>query len=83
MARRQLILPELGLGDQPIKISLWLVEPGAQVFRGDSIVEVLAGAAVVDLPSPVDGYLAEVLAEEDETVHTGQALAVIESSEDF
>lgn len=81
MPRHDLTLPDLGLGDQPIKISVWLVDRGAQVKEGDPVLEVLAGEAVVDLPAPVDGVLLKRFVAEDEPVQVGQRLAVIESEE--
>ena len=78
MSYCDLILPELGIDDRPMKVSLWLVEKGAPVAQGQPIVEILAGSATVDLPSPADGYLVKKLVGEDEAVGVGQRLAVIE-----
>jgi len=78
MARRELILPDLGLDDQPIVAGLWLVECGSRVSAGDPLLEVLTGSALIDLPSPADGMLAEMLVDEDDPLRPGQPLAVIE-----
>ena len=78
MSRRNIVLPDLGFGDQPIVVSLWLVARGATVSRGDAVVEILCGSATVDLPSPADGILIERLATEDEAVVVGQCLGVVE-----
>jgi len=82
MSRRALILPDLGLGDRPISVSMWLVDRGVQVFEGDPLVELLAGEATVDLPSPATGVLVKKLATEDDVVRVGQRLAVIETLDD-
>jgi pyruvate/2-oxoglutarate dehydrogenase complex dihydrolipoamide acyltransferase (E2) component len=74
-----LTLPDLGMGDQPIVLSLWLVKRGAHVAEGEPLVEVLAGAATVDLPSPADGVLVEKSADAGNVLAVGQHLAVIES----
>ena len=79
--RAPLKLPELGMGEIPITVSLWLVEPGERVIEGDRVVEILAGAATVDLPAPTSGVLAEVLVDEDEPVNVGQTLGYIEPEE--
>ena len=71
-------LPDLGLSDQPVTLSLWLVQPGESVLAGDRVVEILAGPATVDLSSPADGVLRETFAEEDEPLAPGQLLAIIE-----
>jgi pyruvate/2-oxoglutarate dehydrogenase complex dihydrolipoamide acyltransferase (E2) component len=36
------------------------------------------GSAAVDLPSPANGVLVELLVEEDEQIEVGQLLAVVE-----
>jgi len=80
MPRHALILPELGVEQGPILLSMWLVEQGSRVAEGEQLVEVLAGPATVDLPSPVDGVLVEMLVEEGDELTVGQPLAVIEST---
>ena len=75
--RTPLTLPDLGMGEIPITVSLWLVEPGERVIEGDRVVEILAGAATVDLSAPTSGVLAEVLVDEDEPVTVGQTLGYI------
>ena len=76
-----LVLPDLGIDGQPIVASLWLVEQGDRVEVGDRVLEVLAGAATVDLPAPAGGLLAETLVAEDEPLRVGQRLAVIEGDD--
>jgi len=78
----EITLPELGAEGEPIAVSLWLVEPGTEVAEGDPVVEILTGAAVVDLPSPADGVLIERLVEEDDQVEVGQVLGIIEADDD-
>ncbi len=74
-----LVLPDLGLDEQPIALSLWLVKRGGRVVEGEPIAEVLAGEATVDLPAPADGVLAEKLVAEGDSLAVGQRLAVIET----
>lgn len=79
MTRHELTLPDLGLPDTPVALSLWLVELGAEVLEGDRVVEILAGAATIDLPAPATGRLVEQLVLEDEILTTGQTLGIIEA----
>ena len=65
------------MGDVPVLASVWLVEVGAEVTEGDRLLEVVAGAVTVDLPSPATGRLAEVFVGEDEPLVVGQLLAVV------
>jgi pyruvate/2-oxoglutarate dehydrogenase complex dihydrolipoamide acyltransferase (E2) component len=81
MARYELTLPDLGIDDQPIRASLWLVKQGARVAEGDPVLEVLCGGATVDLPAPRDGILVEKLVAEDDILKVGQTLGVIETSD--
>ncbi len=79
MPRIDLRLPDLGLGDQPISLSNWLVSRGARVEQGEPIAEILAGPATVDLPAPASGVLVKRLADVDDPISVGQVLAVIET----
>jgi pyruvate/2-oxoglutarate dehydrogenase complex dihydrolipoamide acyltransferase (E2) component len=77
MSRHNLVLPELGLGDRPIVLSMWLVKQGGVVVQGDPVVEVMAEGVTVDLPAPADGVLVEKLVADGEPLSVGQRLAVI------
>jgi pyruvate/2-oxoglutarate dehydrogenase complex dihydrolipoamide acyltransferase (E2) component len=79
MSLHEVILPDLGIEDQPISVSSWLVRKGAQVSEGEPVVEVLCGCATVDLPAGVTGVLIEKRAAEDEAVRIGQTLGIIET----
>jgi len=80
MSYIDLILPELGMGDRLVKVSLWLVDQGAPVSLGQPVVEILVDSATVDLPSPTDGYLTRKVVREDEHIEVGQRLAVFENA---
>ena len=82
MTRHEVILPDLGLDNQPVSAGLWLVQQGRRVAAGDQLLEILAGSVVLDLSAPADGVLTERLVEEDSPLQTGQRLAVIESDDD-
>jgi pyruvate/2-oxoglutarate dehydrogenase complex dihydrolipoamide acyltransferase (E2) component len=76
------ILPDLGIGpDVPIVVSHWFVARGARVWEGDRLVEVLAGAATFDVPSPVSGRLAEIRGLEDDRVEAGSVLGLVATAE--
>ena len=79
MDSKRLTLPDLGLDDEPIVLSLWLVKERTRVEAGDPVVEVMAGCVTVDLPAPSDGILATKLANEGDRLVVGQQLAIIEA----
>ena len=76
--RHPIILPDLGLADSPVKLSLWLTPLHAQVVEGDRVVELVSGEVTVDLPAPVTGQLVEQLAGEDDILEVGQQLGTIQ-----
>ena len=78
----KLCVPDLGMGDRPIRVSLWLIRRGSPVVEGDPVVELQAGEATVDLPSPISGTVIRRLVGEDEVVQVGQPLAIIEVDKD-
>jgi pyruvate/2-oxoglutarate dehydrogenase complex dihydrolipoamide acyltransferase (E2) component len=79
-ARVPLLVPELGVRDMPVAVSLWLVPAGAAVMAGDRVVELVVGGATVDLQAPIDGRLVAQLADEDERVAAGRVVAEFEAS---
>lgn len=79
--RVPVVVPDIAVGG-PLQVSLWLVPRGASVLAGDRIVELLAGAATIDLEAPVAGRLMRRLVDEDDTVGPGTVLAEIEPAED-
>ena len=82
MTRFELYVPELGLGPTPITVGAWLVRRGQRVERGESVVELVTGDAVVDLEAPADGVLLRKCAGEDDAVAVGDRLAVFDRAED-
>jgi pyruvate/2-oxoglutarate dehydrogenase complex dihydrolipoamide acyltransferase (E2) component len=78
--RHELTLPDLGAGDMPVTVSLWLVDVGDEVSQGDRLLEVLFGSVSVDLPSPADGVLIEARVDEDDVIRPGQVLGVIRAA---
>ncbi|MEX0670457.1 MAG: lipoyl domain-containing protein [Pirellulales bacterium] len=79
--RAQLVVPDFGLGDVPLAVSLWLVPMGATVLAGDRVVELVSGAATIDLEAPVSGRLVAQFADEDEAITAGATIAEFEVDE--
>ena len=66
MGYQELRLPELGIDQGPVTVSLWLVKRGARVEAGEPVVEVLGDSVVVDIPCPTEGTVIETLVDEGE-----------------
>lgn len=59
-------------------VSYWHVEEGDKVKEGDDLVEMTTDKAAFNVPCPISGILAEILAEEGDLVKVGEVLGVIE-----
>ena len=78
-------LPDLGLdgGDEATVVE-WHFEEGDAVEENEVLLELESEAGTVEIPVPCAGVLVERIVDEDETVRTGELLAIIEASdEDF
>ncbi len=76
---RQFLLPDLGEGLTEAEIVAWHVAAGEQVALNQVLVEVETEKAVVELPSPYAGTVAEVLAAVGETVAVGTPIVAIDT----
>lgn len=75
-------LPDIGEGIHEGEILKWFVKPGDQVKEDDALAEVQNDKAVVEIPSPVNGKVLEINAEEGQTVEVGTVVITIESDKD-
>lgn len=74
-AHQRLVVPPLGFAPGMVAVSLWLVPEGGRVIEGDRVVELVAGAATIDLLAPITGRLVRQFVDEDQTVEPGEPLA--------
>ena len=74
-------LPDVGEGLTEADIVAWHVKPGDTVEVNQTIVEIETAKAVVELPSPWDGTVARLLAEEGQTVDVGVPIIAIDVGE--
>jgi pyruvate/2-oxoglutarate dehydrogenase complex dihydrolipoamide acyltransferase (E2) component len=71
-----IVLPDLGA--DPIRLSVWFVDLGDQVYEGDRVVEVLSNGATFDVSSPVTGRFVKKKAHPDDPLSPGQVLGLVE-----
>ena len=76
-----IVVPDLGIRDVPLVVSLWLVARGERVEAGDRVVELIAGGATIDLEAPVAGRLVRQRCEEDDPVACGDGIGDIQPTE--
>src|ERR1700744_3731957 len=76
--RKQFRLPDVGEGLTEADIVTWRVTPGDAVSVNQVIVDIETAKAVVELPSPFEGVVAELLVDEGQTVDVGTPIITVE-----
>ena len=74
-------MPELGESVTEGTITTWLKEVGDMVEVDEPLLEVSTDKVDTEIPSPVEGTILEILAEEDDTVEVGQVIVIIGDAE--
>ena len=75
-------MPQLGESVAEGTIGKWLKQPGDHVAKYEPLVEVITDKVNAEVPSPFEGILREILAEEGATVPNNAEIAVIETAEE-
>jgi pyruvate dehydrogenase E2 component (dihydrolipoamide acetyltransferase) len=71
---REFKLPDVGEGVAEGEIVQWMVSEGDEVSEDQPVAEVETDKAVVEVPSPVNGSVNEILADEGEVVPVGNVI---------
>ncbi|MFI0357142.1 dihydrolipoamide acetyltransferase family protein [Actinomadura sp. 9N407] len=71
-------LPDVGEGLTEAEIVRWHVQPGDPVEVNQIIVEIETAKAIVELPCPYEGVVAELMAEEGQTVDVGVPIITVD-----
>jgi pyruvate dehydrogenase E2 component (dihydrolipoamide acetyltransferase) len=77
MSTQTFLLPDVGEGLTEAEIVQWRVAPGDTVAVDDVIVEIETAKSLVELPSPFEGTVGDLLAAEGETVAVGSPIITI------
>jgi len=80
--RTPIILPELGEGDEELRVSCWLADLGDPVDAGDRLVEILFDGVTIDIASEHTGILTRIESSMDAVVRSGDVLGWLESAEE-
>jgi 2-oxoisovalerate dehydrogenase E2 component (dihydrolipoyl transacylase) len=75
-------MPQLGESVAEGTIGKWLKQPGDHVAKYEPLVEVITDKVNAEVPSPFEGILREILAEEGATVPNNADIAVIETADE-
>jgi 2-oxoisovalerate dehydrogenase E2 component (dihydrolipoyl transacylase) len=73
-------MPQLGESVTEGTIGTWLVQPGQQVERYDSLVEVITDKVTAEVPSPAAGTVREILATEGQRLSVGEPICTLEGA---
>jgi pyruvate/2-oxoglutarate dehydrogenase complex dihydrolipoamide acyltransferase (E2) component len=75
-------MPQLGESVAEGTIGKWLKQPGDHVAKYEPLLEVITDKVNAEVPSPFEGVLKEILAEEGATVPNDAEIAVIETADE-
>jgi pyruvate dehydrogenase E2 component (dihydrolipoamide acetyltransferase) len=73
-------LPNLGEGADSGTVVSILVKPGAPVKKGQNLIELETGKAVVPIPAPASGTVGRVAVKEGDKLAIGQLILVLEGA---
>lgn len=73
----ELKVPSLGMDMEEANIIRWLVEEGAEVQKGEPILEIDTDKTSFEIEAPADGVIRNIQGQEGETVPVGATLAFI------
>lgn len=75
----QFKMPDIGEGIHEGEIVKWFIKPGDKVQEDDVLCEIQNDKAVVEIPSPVEGTVLEVLVGEGTVATVGQVLVTFDA----
>ncbi len=75
-------MPQLGESVAEGTIGKWLKQPGDHVAKYEPLLEVITDKVNAEVPSPFEGTLTEILAEEGATVANNAEIAVIQTADE-
>ena len=76
--RKEFRLPDVGEGLTEADIVSWHVKPGDEVAINQVIVEIETAKAVVELPCPFEGIVADLLVADGQTVDVGTPIIAVD-----
>jgi pyruvate dehydrogenase E2 component (dihydrolipoamide acetyltransferase) len=74
-------LPELGENIEQGDLVRLMVQPGAQINTGQSVMELETDKAVVEVPSSVSGTVQEIRVKEGDKIKVGQVIFTVDGAE--
>jgi 2-oxoglutarate dehydrogenase E2 component (dihydrolipoamide succinyltransferase) len=81
MSKFEVVMPDLGKGIDKAIIRKWLIKKGDAIHKKKSLLKITANEKELEIPSPEDGKVAELLHEEGSLVSIGEVIATITMKE--
>ena len=81
MAIVELVIPKMGESISEATIITWLKNVGDPIEEDETVLEIATDKVDTDVPSPVNGILHKILAQPNDVVPVGQAIALIETDQ--
>ncbi|MBP6054029.1 MAG: 2-oxo acid dehydrogenase subunit E2 [Cytophagaceae bacterium] len=82
MAITEIIMPKMGESIMEATVLNWLKQPGDYVEADEFILEVATDKIDTEVPSPVAGYLKQILIPVGQVATIGKAICVIDANDD-
>ena len=77
----KILVPVLGESITEATVAKWLKNEGDTVEADEAIVELETDKVTVEVPSPAEGRLQEIIVAEGETVNVDALLAILENNQ--
>ncbi len=77
MSKFELVMPKMGESIMEATILNWSKNVGDKVSEDETILEIATDKVDSEIPSPVDGVIAEILFNVDDVVEVGKVIAII------
>lgn len=81
--KREIKMPDLGTTVAELNIMRWLVKEGDFIKRGQPLLEVETDKTTTEVESYCSGYLVKIVVPENESVLSGDTIALIGDREDL
>lgn len=76
--RIEIIIPNQGLTITEVTIARWHKKVGDYLKKGESILDFESEKSLVELDSPAEGLLSQIIVRENEDVAIGAVVGIIE-----
>ncbi|MBC7464082.1 MAG: biotin attachment protein [Actinobacteria bacterium] len=77
--RTTINMPRVGDTVDEVYLVTWKKSVGEKIAKGESLMEVETDKATVEVPSPIDGTIVELLFAEGDEIKTGEPIVICEN----